>query len=375
MIPPPQFGGSVDPSSESPPTEAFVTDRHPTHLTSMLQTSSEPAAPSALGGLVIHAPALPNIPWQPRPAGLDDLVWRFSENPVIGRRPLPRVTGIYNSAVVPFGDGFIGVFRTEGMDRIPHLHVGRSPDGLKWTFEPKPIDLVSDDDEVSRFEYAYDPRVTLVGEDYYVTWCNGYHGPTIGVARTRDFVHFEQLENAFLPYNRNGVLFPRKIGGKFAMLSRPSDTGHTPFGDIFYSESPDMEHWGRHRHVMGKGWPWYQGTKIGAGPSPIETNEGWLLFYHAVTQTCNGFVYSMSAALLDREEPWKVTARCNQALLCPEAPYELTGFVPGVCFPVGCLCDGATGRIAIYYGAADTFSALCFCNAADVIAFVKANST
>ena len=61
--------------------------------------------------------------------------------PVIGRRPLPRVTGIFNSAVVPFEGKFIGVFRTEGMDRVPHLHVGRSPDGLKFTFEPKPIEL------------------------------------------------------------------------------------------------------------------------------------------------------------------------------------------------------------------------------------------
>lgn len=321
--------------------------------------------------LKIVGSAIPNIPWQPRPAGNPDVVWRYDRNPVIGRRPLPRVTGIYNSAVVPWKDGFIGVFRTEGMDRVPHLHVGRSSDGYHFTFEPKPIDFRCDDEEVRRHEFAYDPRVTEIEGVHYITWCNGYHGPTIGVAKTTDFVNFEQLENAFLPFNRNGVLFPRKINGKFLMMSRPSDSGHTPFGDIFTSESPDLVHWGRHRHVMGRGWPWFQGTKIGAGPSPIETSEGWLLFYHAVTGTCNGFVYSMSAALLDLEQPWKVIASANQALLCPEAPYELSGFVPGVCFPVGCLCDAATGRIAIYYGAADTFSALCFCDAAEVIQFIK----
>ena len=91
--------------------------------------------------LKIIGSALPNIPWQPRPAGNSDTVWRYSGNPVVGRSPLPRVTGIYNSAVVPWKGGFIGVFRTEGMDRIPHLHVGRSPDGLKFKFEPKPIKL------------------------------------------------------------------------------------------------------------------------------------------------------------------------------------------------------------------------------------------
>lgn len=323
----------------------------------------------------IPGPALPNIPWQPKPAGLDDVVWRYDANPVIGRRPLPKVTGIYNSAVVPWKDGFIGVFRTESMSRLPNLHVGRSLDGLNWAFEPRPIGLKCDDDEVRKFEYAYDPRVTLIDGVYYITWCNGYHGPTIGIAKTTDFMNFQQLENAFLPYNRNGVLFPRKINGNFMMLSRPSDTGHTPFGDIFVSESPDLVYWGRHRHVFGRGGQgqWWQGTKIGAGPSPVETSEGWLLFYHGVTTTCNGYVYSMSAALLDLEEPWKVIGRADQPILNPEAPYELTGFVPGVCFPVGCLCDSATGRLAIYYGAADTFSALCFCSAEEIIDFIREN--
>ena len=323
--------------------------------------------------LSIVGHAIPNIPWQPRATGNTDLLWRYDGNPVVGRRPLPHVTGIYNSAVVPWRDGFVGVFRTEGMDRVPHLHVGRSADGLKFTFEPMPIAFTASDPAILAHEYAYDPRVTKIDDDYYVTWCNGYHGPTIGVAKTRDFVGFEQLENAFLPYNRNGVLFPRKVNGKYLMLSRPSDTGHTPFGDIFLSESPDMVYWGKHRHVMGRGWPWFQGQKIGAGPSPIETDQGWLLIFHAVTSTCNGFVYSISAMLLDLDQPWKVIASANQALLCPEAEYELKGFVPGICFPVGCLCDAPTGRLAIYYGAADTFTALCFGDANEIVQFIKEN--
>ena len=66
-------------------------------------------------------------------------------------------------------------------------------------------------------------------------------------------------------------------------------------------------------------------------------------------------------------------ARLNQALLTPEAPYELQGFVPNVCFPVGCLCDAPTGRIALYYGAADTFTALCFGRAEQLVDFILAN--
>ena len=317
---------------------------------------------------------VPNIPWQEKAPNDCDLLWRYDKNPVIGRRPLPHVTGIYNSAVVPFEGGFAGVFRTEGMDRVPRLHAGRSVDGLHFTIDPEPIKMKCDDPELAKFEYSYDPRVIKIDDEYFVVWCNGYHGPTIGLARTRDFKHFEQIENAFLPYNRNGVLFPRKINGKYMMLSRPSDTGHTPFGDIFLSESSDLVHWGKHRHVMSKGGPWWQGEKIGAGPAPIETSEGWLLIYHGVTLTCRGFVYGIGAALLDLETPSKVRACCKQALLNPEADYELAGFVPGVCFPVGCICDAATGRLAIYYGAADTVSALCFGNVHEIVPFILNNS-
>jgi len=330
--------------------------------------------PKSKRKFTIAGPAIPNLPWQPRSPGNEDHVWRFDGNPIIGRRPLHRVTGIYNSAVVPFRGGFAGVFRTEGMDRMPRLHVGHSTDGIIWSFNSQPIHFCGEDDEITRHEYAYDPRVTEIDGTYYVTWCNGYHGPTIGVARTKDFVTFEQLENAFLPYNRNGVLFPRKFDGKFLMLSRPSDTGHTAFGDIFVSESPDLVYWGKHRWVMSRGGPWWEGVKIGAGPTPIETSEGWLLFYHGVGSTCNGFSYAMGAVLLDLEQPWKVVARLREALLVPEAPYELAGLVPGVCFPVGCLCDSATGRIAIYYGAADTVSALCFCHAQEIVEFIQRNS-
>jgi beta-1,4-mannooligosaccharide/beta-1,4-mannosyl-N-acetylglucosamine phosphorylase len=207
-----------------------------------------------------------------------------------------------------------------------------------------------------------------------VTWCNGYHGPTIGIAWTKDFKTFHQLENAFLPYNRNGVMFPRKINGRYAMLSRPSDTGHTPFGDIFYSESPDLEFWGHHRHVMApsdfekSAW---QCCKIGAGPTPIETSEGWLMFYHGVHRTCQGYNYSFGAALLDLEQPWKVIARTGPYLLHPETLYECTGDVPNVCFPCSALHDPETGRITVYYGCADTVVGACFGYIDEIIDFIK----
>jgi beta-1,4-mannooligosaccharide/beta-1,4-mannosyl-N-acetylglucosamine phosphorylase len=79
----------------------------------------------------------------------------------------------------------------------------------------------------------------------------------------------------------------------------------------------------------------------------------------------------MGAALLDLDEPWKVIYRGGDYLLTPEKPYETTGFVPNVCFPCPALTDPATGRIAIYYGAADTYTALCYCQVDEILDWLK----
>jgi beta-1,4-mannooligosaccharide/beta-1,4-mannosyl-N-acetylglucosamine phosphorylase len=323
----------------------------------------------------IIGPALPNIPWEERPRDCSELVWRSNRNPIIPRNLLPDSNSIFNSAVVSFGGGFAGVFRVDNRKREMRIHSGRSEDGIDWDITEASIEFITDIADLKRYEHQYDPRVCWIEDRYYVTWCNGYHGPTIGVGYTYDFETFYQLENAFLPYNRNGVLFPRKIHGKFAMLSRPSDTGHTPFGDIFYSESPDMRHWGCHRHVMGPTSEWgWQSTKIGAGPIPIETTEGWLLIYHGVLTSCNGFVYSMGAALLDLDEPWKVLYRTAPYLLSPQELYECVGDTPNVVFPCAALVDAPTGRMAIYYGAADTVTCLAFAHLNDLLEYVKESS-
>ena len=308
----------------------------------------------------IISPPLSNIPWQDKPADCSAPVWRYSENPIIGRNPLPDVARIFNSAVAPFGDGFIGVFRGEQRNGIPHIYLGRSSDALHWEFEPDKIPFTDEKGEPFMPLYAYDPRLVQIGDTYYIMWCQDAYGPTIGIAVTKDFRTFRRLENPFLPYNRNAVLFPRKIGGNYVMLSRPCDNGHTAFGDIFLSESKDLEFWGRHRHVMGRSDNWWENLKIGAGAAPIETDRGWLLFYHGVVNTCNGYVYSIGAAVLDLDEPSKVLHRCENYLLAPEEWYEERGFVPNVCFPCAALTDSATGRIAIYYGCADSYVGVAF---------------
>ena len=316
---------------------------------------------------------LKDLPWEERPKDYLEPVWRYSKNPLITRETVRGANSIFNSAVVACKDEFRGVFRIDTKELVMELHSGRSEDGLSWNIDQERIEFNAEDPEIGRFVYGYDPRVVFLEDRYYITWCNGYHGPTIGVGYTYDFERFYQLENAFLPFNRNGVLFPRKIKGKFAMLSRPSDNGHTPFGDIFYSESPDMIHWGCHRHVMSPTAGW-QSTKVGAGPIPIETSEGWLLIYHGVWTSCNGFVYSAGVALLDLERPWKVIKRSKHYILNPRMPYENIGDVPNVTFPCASLQDPETGRIAIYYGAADTVTALAFTTAEILYDFLQEHS-
>jgi beta-1,4-mannooligosaccharide/beta-1,4-mannosyl-N-acetylglucosamine phosphorylase len=318
--------------------------------------------------------SLPNMPWEEKPKDCKDIVWRSKHNPIIKRNQAKDANSIFNSAVVPFKDGFAGVFRVDDRARRMNIRRGFSKDGYNWEIDDEPINFIQQTRDPLVSEYKYDPRVTFIEDRYYITWCNGYHGPTIGVGYTFDFEKFYQIENAFLPYNRNGVLFPRKINGKYAMLSRPSDTGHTAFGDIFYSESPDMIHWGCHRHVMSAGYTPWQSLKIGAGPTPIETSEGWLLIYHGVLFSCNGYVYSFGAALLDLEKPWIVKARSKSYLLSPQEYYECVGDVPNVAFPCATLCDASTGRLAIYYGGADTVVNLAFAYVQDIIELLKRES-
>lgn len=319
--------------------------------------------------------SLPNIPWEEKPENCSDVMWRFSGNPILGWNPIPKAARVYNSAIVSFKGEFAGVFRADQKNGRATLFSGKSKDALKIDLDFDPISWVDENGNSKLTSYAYDPRVVNIDDTYYITWCDDMNGPSIGLGKTTDFKTFTRLPNPLMPYNRNGVLFPRKVNGKYLLLSRPSDSGHTPFGDIFISESPDLVYWGNHKHVMSKGGNgWWQGTKIGAGPIPIETSEGWLLFYHGVSGTCNGFVYSIGAVILDIDDPSKVLYRTRDYILTPEKLYETTGFVPNVVFPCANLYDSETGRISIYYGAADTYTAIAFTQVDELVNYIKNNS-
>ncbi len=318
--------------------------------------------------------ALINLPWEDKPEGEKSVMWRYSKNPLIGWNPTPSTARIYNSAVLPHTDGFIGVFRADHKNGRANIHFGRSKDGLKFEIDDQVIPWIDEKGNPAPISYGYDPRFVKIDNTWYVNWCDDMGGASIGMGMTKDLKTWIRMPNPLMPFNRNGVLFPRKIKNKYYLLSRPSDSGHTPFGDIYLSESRDLIYWGNHRRVMSKGGQgWWQGVKIGAGPVPIETAEGWLLFYHGVSTTCNGFVYSFGAVILDIDQPWKVLFRARDYLITPEKDYETTGFVPNVVFPCANIYDASTGRIAVYYGAADTYTALAFCQVDELIDYIKNN--
>jgi len=119
------------------------------------------------------------------------------------------------------------------------------------------------------------------------------------------------------------------------------------------------------------GW---QSTRIGAGSIPVESPEGWLLFYQGVLTSCNGFVYSYGAALLDLEEPRKIIHRGDPYLLSPKQLHECVGDAQDVVFPCAARADEPTGRIGIYSCAADTAARLAFASLDEVLELLEKTS-
>ena len=137
---------------------------------------------------------LPNIPWQ-TPAEAEKLpVWRYRENPIIERFATKNSNSIFNSAVVPYEDGYAGVFRCDSRSISMDIFAGFSKDGIHWDISDEPVVFQGADPEIAKRDFRYDPRVCFIEDRYYVTWCNGYRGyPTIGVGYTFDFKKIKQV--------------------------------------------------------------------------------------------------------------------------------------------------------------------------------------
>ena len=141
---------------------------------------------------------------------------------------------------------------------------------------------------------------------------------------------------------------------------------------MWISYSPDLRHWGDHSLLLeARDGAWWDAGKIGLGPPPLETPDGWLLCYHGVHTTAGGPIYRVGLALLDLEDPRIVLRRTDEWVFGPSAPYERGGDVNKVVFPTGWVHDPVTDLISMYYGAGDKVIGLATARLADVLEFMR----
>ena len=309
---------------------------------------------------------------------------RYPGNPVLTSADVPFPSDlVFNAGVIPWQGGYAMVFRNDygylGRASFSGTNLGLalSPDGLHWQVEEQPVFSVQDD-EIRR---VYDPRLTVIDGEVYMTFAvDTRHGLRGGIAHSDDLHHFEIISMS-VPDNRNMVLFPQKYQGMYMRLERPMPVysrGHKDRFDMWWSESPDLVHWGNSRLVAGvEDFP-FANDKIGPGAPPVYTEKGWLAITHTVDidpeRGKNGWEdrwtkrYCTAAVLLDRDEPWKMIGRTKVPLLAPETEYEAwDGFRWNVVFPTAAV-PAPDGKLRIYYGAADTVIALAEAKTDDIIA-------
>jgi predicted GH43/DUF377 family glycosyl hydrolase len=172
------------------------------------------------------------------------------------------------------------------------------------------------------------------------------------------------------PEDKDAALFPRRIDGRWALIHRPTPLAGP--AHIWLAFSPDLRHWGDHTLLLpAREGAWWDAGKIGLGPPPLETPEGWLMLYHGVRSTASGSLYRAGLVLLDLEDPRRVLHRTDEWVLGPSESYEQTGDVGGVVFPCGWIHDPTTDELRIYYGAADTAIALATATLSDLVAYVR----
>ncbi|MEQ8846599.1 glycoside hydrolase family 130 protein [Botrimarina sp.] len=235
---------------------------------------------------------------------------------------------------------------------VSHLRVLRRSEENASGWTAGPVLLPESPSEEYGLE---DPRITEIEGRYWITYVAvSRHGAATGLASTSDFVTFERHGVIFPPENKDVVLFPRKVQGRYVALHRPTTKTEFCRPEIWLSRSPDLRHWGDHEPLF-RGLAEWESDRIGAGAPPVELDEGWLVVYHGcgASPGLGGVgVYCAGAVLLDRDDPARLLKRGGAPIMRPVADYERRGFVPNVVFPTGLIDRGPT--LTAYYGAADT---------------------
>jgi beta-1,4-mannooligosaccharide/beta-1,4-mannosyl-N-acetylglucosamine phosphorylase len=304
------------------------------------------------------------VNYQPNPR-FPELFQRDKNNPILTAADWPYLANsVFNAGAARLPDGqTLLLVRVEDRTGISHLTAARSQDGVRdWQIDVQPT-LARDPQNHPEEEWGLeDARIVYLAElgQYAVTYtAYSTRGPLVSLALTRDFETFERRGPIMQPEDKDAALFPRRIGGRWALVHRPAPTIAGAGANIWLSFSPDLQHWGDRTLVLeARRGGWWDANKIGLCSPPIETREGWLIIYHGVRHTGAGVIYRLGLALLDLEDPARVRARGGEWVMSPREPYEIIGDVNRVIFPCGQVIDDATGEIRLYYGAADTSIAM-----------------
>ncbi len=296
---------------------------------------------------------------------------RHENNPLITPEDVPcEANAVLNPGVAEMDGDVVLVLRIEDKEGISHLRVARSKNGVdNWRYADKPLLEPGEPDFPYEQWGCEDARVTQLGEREWIIAYTAYSrfGPTVCLAKTRDFEKVKRFGPAFIPTNKDAALFPGKIGGRYYMLHRPEIGGKE---DMWHASTSNyLTHWDQPGLLMERrGGPYWDGQRIGAGCPPIRTKQGWLMIYHGTKAMGNRSIYRLGVALLDIDDPTKVIARSNEWIFAPETPYEQTGLMPMVVFACGALVRG--DEIWLYYGAADTCVGLAIGKVSDLLCLV-----
>ncbi|MDN4523919.1 BtaManbiosPhlase [Fictibacillus fluitans] len=229
---------------------------------------------------------------------------------------------------------------------LSYTRIARSKDGRNFTIDPAPFYYPSNELESFGIE---DPRITQIGDTFYI-YFSAVSPVGVGesMISTKDFQTIEHHGMIFAPENKDVLIFPEKVNGKYYALHRPvpKSTGNP---EIWIAESPDLLHWGNHKYLLGLREGMWDDGRIGGGAVPIKTDKGWLELYHGASKDNR---YCMGAVLLDLNDPSKVIARSESPIVSPEADYEVNGFFGNVVFSCGALVEGDI--VKMYYGVSDT---------------------
>lgn len=295
---------------------------------------------------------------------------RDAHNPILKSSDWPYlINAVFNPGATIFDGKVLLLVRVEDRRGFSHLVPVYSKDGITgWDVHEK--ETLYSDGELGEEEAGLeDPRIVYLPslKEYVITYTAfTYGGATVSLATTKDFKSYNKIGPLVPPEDKDAAIFPKLFNNRFLLIHRPIVRGAA---HIWICSSPDLKHWGEHSILITARPGMWDCHRVGLGPPPIETEEGWLMLYHGVRTTTAGAIYRVGAALLDKDNPQRVIARSKSWLFGPEADYENRGDVPGVIFPTGAIVRD--GILYMYYGAADTTVCLATAKIKDICDFLK----